>query len=1456
MATYVNNLRLTELATGEGSGTWGTTTNTSLELIGEALGYNTQDCFSSDADATTTVADGATDPARSFYFKVTSSATLTATRTLTIAPNTVSRVMFIENATTGSQSITISQGSGANVTIATGRTAVVYLDGAGSGAAVVDAMANVDPGVTDTLAEVLVAGNTTGGTNIVFGDSSGASDDRLVFGDSSDLQIYHDGTDNVFDSSTTFTFDGETEGKLIFKDSGTSYGRIDSNGASGFDITSEIQDGDLRLRGNDGGSTINALTLDMSAAGAATFNSTIALGDNKQIFFGAGSDGRISFDGTDTLNITASNGTATTLNLTANNFTIGGASALISGTANDSVVINEASGDIDFRVESDSNTHALFVDAGNSRVGINESAPDAPLHITASTSATIVEALRIENTASGGQEGNSIVFNPMFDGKATIAAQRHAGNANGTEMFFTTDTTGATTVEHLRFATGSNTVFNESSADQDFRVESNNSTHALFVDASLDRVGVKTTSPGEAFDVNGTARALTVQARRQNHGGDVSVSANQTGTAYLDLASTASLILGATSITTVNSAKIVADHSIGSTGDHRQMLTFHPVAGNSLNYEAFRIRDTEIVANETGSAAQDFRIESGSCENMLKVDAGSNQVLITGDAGNTGTALRVRNNFNNVMKILQDDTSLSNNTFTFEIDSSAQVSNLTTAGAMNVDTFYGSAFKINGMGTTIINEAGVASGDFRVESDTDAGLFFVDASTSRVGIGTQSPETFLDVRGNVTVQNSTDGATQLKIENSNTGASSVAQLFLDGQGNNFYIKNYGDGTSNANLTDLRSTAGSSEFAFSPASTETMRIKQNLVGINETSPDYSLHVKSGTTNVVAKFESTDSTSVIQFVDPNGNSEFGTSGNTARISPNGSYAVLEASQSAVVLNNASQDTDFRVESNAEAHAIFVDAGNDRVGLFSSSPTSGYKVSFGGGAFNVIDDDAINRITSTAGYSVETGGTGNQFRICNVAGHGARGRIRAVGSIGYGDPMQREYIIEVGIGNASEEFGVNVYQMGDPVGHNTFKQLNAEFLVYTDRINSAAFDVWIELGHFTRLDFFLEDVTGITGYFDNSGTSTLPATAVETNTKSELLVFAEQVRIGTQNSAQSSSFENMRAESNQVIFNENSADIDFRVESDSDANMLVVDAGNSRVGIGVAAPANTFEVNGSASFGNTNTNNSIIINGKQDGTVIKFNAGGSHRFDLDCNGTGTDNLSFNDINETKMLTIYRSSQVVVNEDSTSSVDFRAESDNNSDMLVVDASGNRVIIGRNLGSATLEIYEASNKTEADAHFRVVGSGYSGNHWLDGAAYYIGQNSTSRALRFYSGAETAGAQLTNGATSFTTFSDERLKYDVEPIENALDSLSGLRTVKYRLEGVDSPSDKKKLGVIAQDLVGVHDEVLDPMVRSDDDTEYMGVRYTELVPVLIKAVQEQTEIINDLRARVAQLESN
>ena len=159
MATYVNDLRLKEIATGDESGTWGTSTNTNLELIAEAFSYATDASFGSDANATTTIADGGTDPFRSIYIKVTSGASLSATRQLTIAPDTVSKIFIIENATSGSQSISIKQGSGAGaaVTIPNGDVKVVATDGGGSGAIVYDLFTDLNLAGTTSVAALTSA---------------------------------------------------------------------------------------------------------------------------------------------------------------------------------------------------------------------------------------------------------------------------------------------------------------------------------------------------------------------------------------------------------------------------------------------------------------------------------------------------------------------------------------------------------------------------------------------------------------------------------------------------------------------------------------------------------------------------------------------------------------------------------------------------------------------------------------------------------------------------------------------------------------------------------------------------------------------------------------------------------------------------------------------------------------------------------------------------------------------------------------------------------------------------------------------------------------------------------------------------------------------------------------------------------------------------------------------------
>ena len=228
MATYVNNLRLKEIATGDESGTWGTSTNTNLELIGEALGFKTEASFSSDADVTTTVADGAADPARALYFKVTSGTSLSATRTLTIAPNTVSRVMFIENATSGSQSINISQGSGANVTIANGKTALLYLDGAGSGAAAVLASPSVAvtqlTDVTSSAAELNLVDGSTADTVV--------NSKAVIYGSAGQITANELDVDNIqIDANAVKSTD--TNGNIQLFPNGTGFTELYGNTNAG-----------------------------------------------------------------------------------------------------------------------------------------------------------------------------------------------------------------------------------------------------------------------------------------------------------------------------------------------------------------------------------------------------------------------------------------------------------------------------------------------------------------------------------------------------------------------------------------------------------------------------------------------------------------------------------------------------------------------------------------------------------------------------------------------------------------------------------------------------------------------------------------------------------------------------------------------------------------------------------------------------------------------------------------------------------------------------------------------------------------------------------------------------------------------------------------------------------------------------------------------------------------------
>jgi len=299
-STYVNDLRLNEMATGDQSGSWGTVTNTNLELIAEAFSFGTEGITTNADTHTTTIADGATDPGRSMFLKYTG--TLDSACTITIAPNTVSKLWFIENGTSGSQNIIISQGSGANITIPAGDTKAIYSDGAGSGAAMVDAFASlsvVDLKVQDDLTvtdDVAIGGlATVGGTLGVTGIATFTDD--IIIGDGKTI-----GSASDVDAITIASNGQVTLTQTLIGTALDISGDIDVDGTTNLDVVDidgAVQlDATFTVGANDQGYDVT-LHGDTAARNVVWDSSADSLifSDNAKAIFGAGSDLQIYHDG-------------------------------------------------------------------------------------------------------------------------------------------------------------------------------------------------------------------------------------------------------------------------------------------------------------------------------------------------------------------------------------------------------------------------------------------------------------------------------------------------------------------------------------------------------------------------------------------------------------------------------------------------------------------------------------------------------------------------------------------------------------------------------------------------------------------------------------------------------------------------------------------------------------------------------------------------------------------------------------------------------------------------------------------------------------------------------------------------------------------------------------------------------------------------------------------------------
>lgn len=310
-SSYSSDLKIELMATGENPGTWGDKTNNNFNVVQQAIaGYEEIDVASS--DVTLAMNNASVSNARNMTLKFTG--TLAANRTVNM-PASIEKMFNIFDGTDhAGYTLTFKVTSQTGFKLCEGHHYICHSNGTDIVKdhetkfwRVISANETVQAGAqiladtsggarTITLPASPAAGdevtfmdseNTFDSNNLTIGRNSsninGAGSDLVVANERAAFTLVYSGDSTVgwqYKTRDQSLFDGQdivldADGAdIILKDGGTEFGRF-TNSSTDFVMQSATSDKDIIFKGNDGGSTITALTLDMSAAGAATFNNDV-----------------------------------------------------------------------------------------------------------------------------------------------------------------------------------------------------------------------------------------------------------------------------------------------------------------------------------------------------------------------------------------------------------------------------------------------------------------------------------------------------------------------------------------------------------------------------------------------------------------------------------------------------------------------------------------------------------------------------------------------------------------------------------------------------------------------------------------------------------------------------------------------------------------------------------------------------------------------------------------------------------------------------------------------------------------------------------------------------------------------------------------------------------------------------------------------------------------------------
>ena len=961
-STYTLNNGIELIGTGEQSGTWGDTTNTNLELLDTALDgqvtVTATSAGSSSSPNTLPIADGTNtnSEGRNRLVIITSGTDLGADVFYQLTPSDAEKIIYIRN-DLNAQDLIVFQGTynaSNDYVIPNGTTAVIFFDGAGSGAVAANVFNNAH---FDSLN---IAGTATFNDDVTFTGANynvvwDKSDNALEFADSAkalfgtggDLEIYHDGSNSIIRDGGTGSLRLQSNGPYTeFMNGGATetLARFNNNGS----VDLFYDDSKKFATTSAGVDVTGTVTMD---GGSTSANFTF--GDDDKAVFGAGSDLSI-FHGTDN--------------------TLAGSFIIESGTG----ALNQQASQINFWDADRTNQLASW--NGSSLKGyvgntLITNVTSGGLAVTASnlslTSSAATTLLTLESTNDGAGDGPVI---KLYRNSASPAADDDIGridfngeNSAGTEIVYSRiDTfietpTDAAEDGRMRFLVQSagtaNVNFMDLDASQggadgriglniggkdiDFVVRGDTDNELIYADASTNRVGVSIAAPSEKLHVEDAIRieAATPRLRfKETDGSDNQNFQIQVASGNLQfLKNNDNFSSGAVRFDMDQNGN-TAISSNGTTAISGARLLLRQIDG----------QDGLRIVNEDGDGGFDpvmslYRDSSTPADND-----NLGRVLFKGNTDADNTV-----DYGRIISIIRDATDGSTD---------GEMQFYVQKGGSPTNAFLIAHDEV------VVNETGVGI-DFRVESDTGQNAIFVDASANKVGIFKGTPADELDVGGTIRA----DGVVQLYDD----GASNAVIAAMSGNNlelrarSDQYLSFVSGGTEHVRLRsngdlDIGATAISTDYGANVNIASTGTATQvSIVSANAgatAAPTMNLYRDSATP------APGDGLGILRF---QGNNDADQTINYARLvaqildetdgTEDGFFQIdtviggtitsrMAMNAATTIFNEGGIDLDFRVESTQSSASIFMSGSTGRVGLGTSSP---------GAALHVTDDAASTKI-----------------------------------------------------------------------------------------------------------------------------------------------------------------------------------------------------------------------------------------------------------------------------------------------------------------------------------------------------------------------------------------------------------------------------------------------------------------------------------------------------------------